>query len=176
MFKSFHDDEFEEAISKKEFMKLKSFTVSAIQNNPSFCPMEKQKISEAEIVVKTLEKEVPEIFEEYEIQDGERPFDPKDEELWDREYFIRQTSLLKMRNFSKTRIDNIRKIGQKISKDSKESQNANFLKPQEQKITSSKASQNQQMEKRHNFAPMPILLVGGILLILIVLVVIMLKK
>ncbi|MEY8356767.1 hypothetical protein AALB39_25920 [Lachnospiraceae bacterium 54-53] len=120
MFSSFNEDEFRKAIKEKNYLRVKVYIISAIRNNPDFgvhaCK------SEVYNAIEILDKELPEIFADYTVLEGETPFSESESALWDKKYFIWQTTLLE-ENFSKERLKNIGKIGEKIS---------NFQKPQGQ--------------------------------------------
>lgn len=123
-FTSFDAGEFDAAIEAKDYRKIKSYIVSAIRNNPCFTKAPGQNASETKLAIEILNERLKEIFVDYEVLEGEHPFNKEESATWDWEYFIRQTFLLE-ENFSMTRIGNLKKIGKKIS---------NFQRPQEQMV------------------------------------------
>lgn len=157
-FTTFDTDEFMDAIEAKKYTKIKSFIVSAIRNNPEFRKAPGQDMSEVKLALKILEERAKDIFEKYEIQEGEHPYDENEADQWDNEYFIRQTYLLE-RNFSKMRIKNLKKIGRKI---------ANFQEPQEQK---GNALRQSIADRRNNRLQNRWVTVGGIVVLILLLAV-----
>ena len=107
MFTSFDENTFRQAIRDKDYLCLKVNTVSAILDDPTF------ERGEAEEVLKILEKEVPEIFEDYvELEYEER----LEQNAWDKRYFTKLTYWFQ-ENFAKSRIDYIREVGRVVHKD-----------------------------------------------------------
>ena len=98
-FTSFDEDEFWKYIETKDYLALKINTCSTILNDPAF---ERDELSK---VLKILEKEVPEIFEEYHVNDWEERLEPKD---WTKRYFSKLVFYLQ-ENFCKDRIGYIKK-------------------------------------------------------------------
>lgn len=167
-FTSFDAEEFDEAITVKNYVKIKSFVVSAIRNNPTFTIIPGQNASEIGLAIAILKERAKEIFEEYEVQDGEHPFNEAEAETWDKDYFNEQSFLLK-RNFSKKRMDNLKIIGRKIS---------NFQKPQGQEFRMEQGSGLEEHGvSRGNSLPQNrgltgvVIIVGIIILILLVVLV-----
>ena len=130
-FISFDESTFWKAIEEKNYSLLKTCIVNSIRNNPGFKKDFKNakgdKCSEARLAMDILKEKVPEIFEKYELQDGEHIYDPNEAAAWDKEYFIRQTFLLKQ-NFCTKRYNHVKEIGIKITHEA----NSNFQNPQEQ--------------------------------------------
>lgn len=105
MFTSFDENKFRQAIKEKDFIRLKTNTVSAILQDPSFAK------GEAMQVIEILKKEVPEIFEE-EIDLGyEERLEPAQ---WDKRYFTKLTYWLE-ENFAISRIAYIEEVGKAIT-------------------------------------------------------------
>lgn len=125
-FTSFDANEFDEAITTKDYIKIKSFMVSAIRNNPRFRKAPGQDASEVKIALRILEERIPDIFEQYKVQEGEHPFNEEEADTWDEEYFIRQSFWLE-ENFSKKRLENLKRVGEKIGE-----KRSNFQEPQGQ--------------------------------------------
>lgn len=91
-------------------MRLKVNTVSSMLDDPTFDRGETME------VIRILEKEVPEIFEDYKKLDYEERLDQKD---WDKRYFTKLTYWFQ-ENFSKERIPYIKKVGKVVHKDTRE--------------------------------------------------------
>ena len=105
MFTSFDENKFRQAIKEKDFIRLKTNTVSAILQDPSFAK------GEAMQVIEILKKEVPEIFEE-EIDLGyEERLEPAQ---WDKRYFTKLTYWLE-ENFAISRIAYIEEVGKAVT-------------------------------------------------------------
>ena len=109
-FTSFDEDEFWKHIETKDYPALKINTCSTILNDPTF---ERDELSK---VLKILEKEVPEIFEEYHVNDWEERLEPKD---WTKRYFSKLVYYLQ-ENFCKDRLDYIKKVGRAVHQDTAE--------------------------------------------------------
>ena len=109
-FTSFDEDEFWKYIETKDYLALKINTCSTILNDPTF---ERDELSK---VLKILEKEVPEIFEEYHVNDWEERLEPKD---WTKRYFSKLVYYLQ-ENFCKDRLDYIKKVGRAVYQDTAE--------------------------------------------------------
>ena len=109
-FTSFDEDEFWKYIETKDYLALKINTCSTILNDPTF---ERDELSK---VLKILEKEVPEIFEEYHVNDWEERLEPKD---WTKRYFSKLVLYLQD-NFCKDRLDYIKKVGRAVHQDTAE--------------------------------------------------------
>lgn len=109
-FTSFDEDEFWKHIETKDYPALKINTCSTILNDPTF---ERDELSK---VLKILEKEVPEIFEEYHKNDWEERLEPKD---WTKRYFSKLVFYLQD-NFCKDRLDYIKKVGRAVHQDTAE--------------------------------------------------------
>ena len=109
-FTSFDEDEFWKYIETKDYLALKINTCSTILNDPTF---ERDELSK---VLKILEKEVPEIFEEYHVNDWEERLEPKD---WTKRYFNKLVYYLQ-ENFCKDRLDYIKKVGRAVHQDTAE--------------------------------------------------------
>ncbi|MBO5177167.1 MAG: hypothetical protein J6C07_06895 [Lachnospiraceae bacterium] len=162
-FSSFNGDDFEKAIQEKKYSTLISYVVNVMRINPEFKNDKNQDKSEAEIALDILRHRVPEIFEKYELQGGEKVLSKELilglnlEDL--EECFLRQTFLFS-ENFCEKRIEDIKFIGQEIAKRN----TANFSKPQNQNQT----GQSNKKQKSRSLNP---LILGIALLIIIVLVV-----
>ena len=109
-FTSFDEDEFWKYIETKDYLALKINACSIILNDPTF---ERDELSK---VLKILEKEVPEIFEEYHVNDWEERLEPKD---WTKRYFSKLVLYLQD-NFCKDRLDYIKKVGRAVHQDTAE--------------------------------------------------------
>lgn len=162
-FTSFDEDEFYQAVADKDYIKIKSFVVSAIRNNPSFRKVPGQDASEAMMAIRILEEREPDIFEKYKIQEGEHPFNEEEADNWDEEYFIRQSFLLE-ENFSGKRLNHLKKIGQKIS---------NFQEPQGQEARLARGGRPgtqvlSQASKPQNRRLTGIAVIAGIILLILI--------
>lgn len=105
MFISFDENKFRQAIKEKDFIRLKSNTVSTMLNDPAFAKGETMQ------VIEILRKEVPEIFEE-EIDLGyEERLEPSQ---WDKRYFTKLTYWFE-ENFALSRIAYIEEVGKAIT-------------------------------------------------------------
>ena len=83
MIKSYDERDFDEAIKKKNLLKLKIILTEAINNDKTFSR------SEIEEVITKLKKTNLQIFEEYKKLDIEETID--DESKWDEKYFVKLT-------------------------------------------------------------------------------------
>ena len=101
MFTSFDENKFRQAIVDKNYMHLKVNAVSAISYDPTF------ERGEANRVIETLKKEVPEIFEEYKQEDYEERLERSS---WDKRYFSKLTYWFQ-ENFSEERLAHIKEVG-----------------------------------------------------------------
>lgn len=79
-------------------------------NDPTF---ERDELSK---VLKILEKEVPDIFEDYHKNEWEERVEPKD---WTKRYFSKLVFYLQD-NFCKDRLDYIKKVGRAVHQDTAE--------------------------------------------------------
>lgn len=166
-FTSFDSDDFYKAIEDKKYAKLKTCVISAIRNNPSFNVVKGENASEATTAMNILVEKVPEIFEEYEVQDGDQLYNENDMDKWNKEFFIRQTFLLG-ENFSKRRYKQVMNIGKKITK----GKMPNFQDPQELNHEMFEEQEIEPVVQKTSTKMNPVLLGGIILLAVIVLVVI----
>lgn len=105
MFTSFDENKFRQAIKEKDFIRLKTNTVSAILQDPAFAKGETMQ------VIEILKKEVPEIFEE-EIDLGYE--ERLEASQWDKRYFTKLTYWLE-ENFAISRIAYIEEVGKAIT-------------------------------------------------------------
>lgn len=118
MNKSFEQEDFEAAIDKREYIKLKNYVANAILNNEEFEKKKNGACCEAEAAFKVLiarKDELPGLFTPYERQYGEKEFDERDKTSWTREYFIRQVFFLG-ENFCQERFEHVRTIGKELAK------------------------------------------------------------
>ena len=126
MNNTFTSEEFDAAIASKDYIKIKNYIINSIRNNPRFSYKKGEGKSEAAKAfdkLLSLQDKLPGLFTPYTIQEGEVEFNENDKTSWTQEYFIRQTFLLG-ENFCVRRFNNIRKIGQYLTK-------GNFSDPQE---------------------------------------------
>lgn len=158
MYKSFDEQKFNKAITDKNYSYIKICIINAIRNNPNFKPNVEHKC-EAQMAFSQVCQVCPDILEHYQLQEGETEFNEKDRAKWDKEYFIRQTFLLK-KNFCKERYENIKKIGQAITE--------NFPNPQGQTTNP--------VSNTHTKSLVTVNLMLVALLMLVVLVVIVMAK
>lgn len=110
MIKSYDERDFDEAIKKKNLLKLKIILTEAINNDKTFSR------SEIEEVITKLKKTNLQIFEEYKKLDIEETID--DESKWDEKYFVKLTIYLR-KNFSLDRIPYIKKLEERFLEHSK---------------------------------------------------------
>ncbi len=107
MFTSFNEQEFWQAIRNKEYGTLKTNTVSAILNDPTF------DRGEAGQVLDILKKNCEEIFEKEVHLDYEERLEPNQ---WDKRYFTKLTYWFQ-ENFAESRVPYIEKVGKTVHKD-----------------------------------------------------------
>lgn len=107
MFHSFDEELFYKAIKDKDFIRLKTNTVSAIRNDPTFSG---KKDGEIGNVLRLLHDRIPEIFEEEKDLGYEEHLD---ESQWDSRYFTRLTFWFQ-ENFAEKRLDEIERVGKKV--------------------------------------------------------------
>lgn len=107
MFTAFDEGTFWKAIKEKNYLRLKVNTVSSMLNDPTFAR------GETEEVLKILDQEVPEIFEDEIWLDYEERLDRS---LWDKRYFTNLTYWFQ-KNFAKSRIPYIKEVGQAVHQD-----------------------------------------------------------
>lgn len=107
MFTSFDESVFRQAIKAKDYLCLKSNTVCSMWADPTF---ERGETAE---VLQILEKEVPEIFEEYVQQDYEERLERS---KWDKRYFTKLTYWFQ-ENFAKERVAYIKEVGSAVYSD-----------------------------------------------------------
>lgn len=107
MFTAFNEEAFWKAIKEKNYLRLKVNTVSSMLNDPTFVRGETEKI------LKILDHEVPEIFEDEIWLDYEERLDHS---LWDKRYFTNLTYWFQ-ENFAKSRIPYIKEVGQAVHQD-----------------------------------------------------------
>lgn len=113
MFTSINENAFWQAIKDKDYLALKVSTVSTMLDDPTFERGETMK------VVRILEEQVPEIFEEevkleYEERLGKS--------AWDKRYFTKLTYWFQ-ENFAKSRIDYIKEVGSVVHRDTAQKYN-----------------------------------------------------
>lgn len=104
MIYSFDKNLFDNAIKEKNFIRLKSNTVSAINNDPTFSN------GEVKAIIAELEAKIPEIFEEEIHLEYENRVD---ESMWDERYFSKMAFWFEY-NFAKSRLAEIEKVGKKV--------------------------------------------------------------
>lgn len=107
MFTSFDENVFWKAIEEKDYLCLKSITVSTMLDDPTFSRGETMKVLEI------LDEKVPEIFEDEVILDYEERLD---QSKWDKRYFTKLTYWFQQ-NFAKSRINYIKEVGKVVHKD-----------------------------------------------------------
>lgn len=179
MFTSFDEKTFRQAIENKDYLRLKINTVSAIRNDPTFDRGETKR------VLKILEEQVPEIFEEEVRLDFEEQLDRND---WDKDYFTKLTYWLQ-ENFAKSRIDYIKKVGSVVHKETEEKYKRSLtLKENDLVISDSKKVKKESGHKRENsknsliaaeekngnFSSTGVILAVGALVLVIVLLIVLL--
>lgn len=169
-FMSFDSDDFYEAIESKKYAKLKNCVISAIRNNPGFNPVMGKNAAEATIAMRILDEKIPDIFEKYEMQEGDQLYNESYVGKWDKEFFIRQTFLLR-ENFSKKRYNQIISIGKYISRGII----PNFQEPQELNLELFDEQEIKPIVQQTSKKMNPLLIAGVIILAIIVLVVIGIK-
>ena len=164
-FTSFDEQTFYKAIEEKDYSRLKTCIISSIRNNPGFRKARGENFSEARLAINILKEKVPEMFERYAVQEAEHAYNVDEADIWDKEYFIRQTFLLG-ENFCMERYSHLMKIGQKITNGTA----PNFQEPQE---LCQAESQHQPIKVNAHKAPQktnPLLVLGAVALAIIVLV------
>ena len=98
---------FRKAIREKDTLYLKVITVNTMRSDPTFVRGEVDK------VLKILDEEMPDIYEEYKKFDYEEELAKKD---WDKQYFTKLTYRFQ-KNFAKSRIPHIKEVGQAVHQD-----------------------------------------------------------
>ena len=165
-FTSFDTNEFYDAIAEKKYAKLRNCVICAIRNNPGFDPIAGKNAAEATIALKILDDKVPDIFEKYEVQEGDQLYNEDDGGKWNKEFFIRQTFLLR-ENFSKKRYNQIINIGRYISRGIA----PNFQEPQELNLEMFEEQETKPVVQQTSKKMNPLLLAGIVILAVIILVV-----
>lgn len=112
-FEAFDTEKFWESIKDKNYLRLKVNFVSSMLQDPTF------DRGDNDILVKIFDKEVPEIWENEEELDYEEKLDEKD---WDERYFTNLTYYMQ-KNFAKSRIPYIKKVGKVVHRDTVEKYN-----------------------------------------------------
>lgn len=107
MFTLEDEKAFRKAIQEKDILYLKVSVVDAMRSDPTFVRGEVDK------VLKILDEEMPEIYEEYKKFDYEDELAKKD---WDKQYFTKLTYRFQ-KNFAKSRIPYIKEVGQAVHQD-----------------------------------------------------------
>lgn len=109
-FRSFDEKAFQEAIrnklDRKNLIRLKVSVISAIKADPTFSS------GEIERALRWLRSDCKEVFDEKK-EEIENEVELSNQDAWDEDYFLWKTIYLE-RNFCEERIDELRKIGQKV--------------------------------------------------------------
>lgn len=117
MFTSFDEKVFWEAIKEKDYVCLKVNTVSSILDDPTFARGETME------VLKILDAEVPEIFEDEIRLDYEERLEQSE---WDKRYFTKLTYWFQ-ENFAKSRVKYIKEVGKVVHKDTAQKYEASLV-------------------------------------------------
>lgn len=112
-FEAFYTDKFWKAIEDKDYLRLKVNFSSSMRNDPTF------DRGDNDILIKIFDKEVPEIWEDEKELSYEERLDEKD---WDKQYFTKLTYWME-KNFAKSRLPYIRKVGKVVHRDTVEKYN-----------------------------------------------------
>ena len=112
-FKAFDTEKFWESIKDKNYLRLKVNFVSSMRQDPTF------DRGDNDILIKIFDKEVPEIWEDEKELSYEERLDEKD---WDKQYFTKLTYWME-KNFAKSRLPYIRKVGKVVHRDTVEKYN-----------------------------------------------------
>ena len=112
-FEAFDAEQFWKAIKDKDYLRLKVNFVSSMRQDPTF------DRGDNDILIKIFDKEVPEIWENEEELGYEERLDEKD---WDKRYFTKLTYWMQ-KNFAKSRLPYIRKVGKVVHRDTVEKYN-----------------------------------------------------
>lgn len=112
-FEAFNTEKFWKSIKDKDYLRLKVNFVSSMRQDPTF------DRGDNDILIKIFDKEVPEIWENEEERDYEERLDEKD---WDKRYFTKLTYWMQ-KNFAKSRLPYIRKVGKVVHRDTVEKYN-----------------------------------------------------
>lgn len=170
MFTSFDENAFRQAIVEKDFLRLKISAVNAISYDPTF------EKGEAAEVLNILQKEIPEIFENY-VEGGYE--ERIDKSQWDARYFSKLVYWFQ-KNFSMERIPLIKEVGKAV--------HASSSKPTvERKVASNAtapAKRSEGAQKQANFTQAPekkapsvgVLVVAGVVVLSILLLLKLLIK
>ena len=168
MYKSFDEEKFNQAIIDKDYEYLKTCIISAIRNNPRFIKEPGEDFSEATKVFNKIISDCPEMLEDYVPQAGELEYNKDTSDMWDKEYFIRQTIFLG-RNFCKKRFEHLKVIGQKVYPQE------NFPEPQGQEMDVTQIPSQKVLQPQKPLPKKKLILGAGIFL-LVVLVAIVVAK
>lgn len=161
MFTSFDEKNFKEAIKNKDLLTLKINTVSAILNDPTF------ERGETDKVIRILEEQIPEIFENEVTLDFEERLE---KENWDKRYFSKLTYWLQ-ENFAKTRIEYIKEVGRVVHKDTAEKYNQSMeIQGTNNSVTNTHKKKAKKKPKIRNF------IIAGTIVAVIVLAMILIFK
>lgn len=117
MFRAFDETKFWSAIEEKNYLRLKTDTVSSMLQDPTFAR------GETEEVIRILQSKVPEIFEEEVFLDFEERLDKAD---WDKGYFTKLTYWFQ-ENFALSRLDYIREVGRVVHADTEAAYNQSMI-------------------------------------------------
>lgn len=112
-FEAFDAEQLWKAIKDKDYLWLKVSFVSTMRQDPTF------DRGDNDILIKIFDKEVPEIWENEEKLGYEEILDEKD---WDKQYFTKLTYRMQ-KNFAKSRLPYIRKVGKVVHRDTVEKYN-----------------------------------------------------
>ena len=126
MFRTFDEKAFRQAINDKDFFRLKISMVSAMLGDPTF------EHGEAEYVLKTLEEQVPEIFEKYVKLGYEEELERS---AWDKRYFTKLVYWFQ-ENFAKERVPYIKEVGQVVHRDTAEQYKRSMMQEETSKVRS----------------------------------------
>lgn len=119
MFTSFNENDFEEAINKKDYLWLKACVARSMLNDPTF------ERGETKEILDVLKEKVPEIFEEEIKLDFEERLERS---AWDKRYFTGLVYCFQ-ENFAESRIAYIQEVGKVVHKDTAESYRKSIRNP-----------------------------------------------
>lgn len=127
MYRDYGKEEFENNIKTQNFVRLRNTVSNVIRCDPAF------QTTELEEIICELDAKVPNIFVEYQLQDGE-PEKLTDPTAWTKDYF---SSLIFWftENFSKKRLKHIKEVGEKIYADNNISDQKKNVTPQQRSAT-----------------------------------------
>lgn len=142
MFKTFNEKSFYEAIKEKDYVVLKTYTMNAILNDPTFSD------SEIADTIEILRNERPEMFEKFKQLDYEEQH-IDDKTKWNYDYFFKLVYYFRD-NFALERLEEIKKVGKVACAYLKDSIKEENKHPFQQAPKQKKQSENRPKRRKSN--------------------------